>query len=72
LVRRDQADRFGEIPNPCRPTVEKAQPQGDDRDLRDTNEVHHTDEKEIARDFLANFFAEKRALEVRENASSVH
>jgi hypothetical protein len=72
LVRRDQSDRFGEIANPCGPPVEKAEPQGDDRDLRDTDEVHHTDEKEIASDFLANFLAEKGALKIGENAGGVH
>jgi hypothetical protein len=72
LVGRDQSNCFGEIPNPGSPTVEQAEPQGDDWDLRDANEVHHSDEEEIAGDFLANFFAEKGALKVREDAGGVH
>ena len=72
LIRRDQSHGFGETAHTRRPTIEQAEPQRNDWNLRDANEVHHSDEKEIAGDFLANFFAEQGALKVRKNAGGVH
>jgi hypothetical protein len=72
LVGRDQSHSFGEIANACGPTIEETEPECDDRDLRDSNKVHHSDEEKIAGDFLADFFAEERALEIRENSGGVH
>jgi hypothetical protein len=72
LVRADEADAFGELANTGGPAVKKAELKRDDRDLRDANEVDHANEKKIAGDFLANFFAEKGALQVGENSGRVH
>jgi hypothetical protein len=72
LVGSDEADGFGEVADAGGPTIEKAQAEGDDWNLGDADEVHHADEEEVAGDFLADFFAEQRALEIGEDAGGVH
>jgi len=72
LVRGDEADSFGEVTDAGGPAIEEAEAERDDRNLRNTNEVHDADEEEVAGDFLADFFAEEGALKVRENAGGVH
>jgi len=59
LVRTDEANAFGELADASGPAVEEAKLECDHGDLRHANEVDHTDENEIAGDFLANFFAEE-------------
>lgn len=65
LIRSNQSDGFSEVADSSRPTIKEAKPKCDNGDLRDTNEVHHADEEEVARDFLANFFAEEGTLKIR-------
>src|ERR1051326_2267464 len=72
LIRPHQPNHFCELFQSCRPAIEQAQFQRDYRHLRYTNEIDDTDQKKVSRDFLADFFAQKRALQVRKNAGRLH
>jgi hypothetical protein len=72
LVGSDEADGFGEVADASGPTIEEAKAKCHDWHLRDTDKVHDANEEEVAGNFLADFFAEEGALEVGEDAGSVH
>lgn len=72
LVRGNQPHGFGKVAHAGGPAVEETQAEGDNWDLGNANEVHDADEEEISGYFLANFFAEDRALEVGKDAGGVH
>ena len=62
------ADGFRELADARRPAVEDAEAPGDDGQLRHADEVDDADEEKIAVGFLADFFAQQRALQIGENA----
>jgi hypothetical protein len=72
LIRRNQAGRFPELADTGRPTVEQTQPGGHDWQLRDAERVDDADDKKVAIRLLADFLADKRALEIRENSVWIH
>ena len=69
LVGRDEPDAFGELADARRPAVEDAKPPGHDGQLRHAEEIDDADEEKISVGFLADFFAQQRALQIRQNSS---
>ena len=72
LVGRHESDTFGELADASGPAVEQAKLQRNDRHLRHPNEIDDADQNKIASHFLANFFAQERALQVGQDAGRLH
>src|SRR6266478_4674392 len=72
LVGCHEPDSLGELAHPRRPAVEQTQFQRHHRHLGHAKEINHTDEEKISGHFLANFFAQERALQVGQDAGGLH
>ena len=72
LVRSNEADGFGEVADASGPAVEQAEAERHHGNLRDADEVHDANKEKVSCNFLADFFAQKGALEIGEDASGVH
>ena len=64
LIGRDEANALHKVPKSGCPTVEHADFLSGDRQLRHADEIEHADEQKVAIDFLADFLAQERALQV--------
>src|SRR5262249_47482474 len=72
LVRSDEAHALRELADTSGPAVEQAQFERHHRYLRNANEVQHADQEKVAVGFLPDFFAQQRALQVRQNSGRLH
>lgn len=72
LIRCYQTNALGKLANASRPAVKNAQLESSDRHLGNAQKIKDANEDEIAIGFLADFFANQGALEVRENSGWLH
>src|SRR5438034_1520928 len=72
LVWRHQSDRFRKCAHSSRPTIEHAKLHSCHGHLRHLNKADDADENEISGDLLSDFFAEQRALQVRQDSGWLH
>ena len=72
LVGGDQTDGFVELAIAGGPAIEDAETGRGDGDFRHAHGMKNADEHETAADFLADFLAEKRALQIGEDSGWGH
>jgi hypothetical protein len=52
------------LPDTRRPAIKQTEFERDDRQLRHANEIQNSDQEKVAGDFLADFLAQERTLQV--------